>query len=81
MVDPDFVVELNARHMAWRRVVTLAMASGIPSPALAASLNYLDTYRRASLPANLTQVVLQLHTLALTYVLVNIISHAECRIQ
>ena len=27
----------------------------MPCPALSASLNYLDTYRRARLPANLTQ--------------------------
>lgn len=55
LVDPDFAAELNARHLSWRRVVTLAFACGIPCPALSASLNYLDTYRRARLPANLTQ--------------------------
>jgi 6-phosphogluconate dehydrogenase len=56
LVDPSFVSDLNARHLSWRRIVTLAMACGIPCPALAASLNYLDSYRRARLPANLTQV-------------------------
>jgi 6-phosphogluconate dehydrogenase len=55
LVDPNFVSELNARQLSWRRVVTLAFACGIPCPALSASLNYLDTYRRAKLPANLTQ--------------------------
>jgi len=55
MVDPDFAAELNARQAAWRRVVTLAIASGITCPAMAASLNYFDSYRRATLPANLTQ--------------------------
>ena len=35
--------------------MTLAFACGIPCPSLSASLNYLDTYRRARLPANLTQ--------------------------
>jgi len=55
LVDPSFVSDLNSRHLAWRRIVTLAMACGIPCPALAASLNYLDSYRRARLPANLTQ--------------------------
>jgi len=55
MVDPGFAAELNARQAAWRRVVTLAVASGITCPAMAASVNYFDSYRRATLPANLTQ--------------------------
>ena len=55
LVDPGFTADLNSRNLAWRRVVTLAVASGIPCPALSASLAYLDTYRRARLPANLTQ--------------------------
>jgi len=55
LVDPDFASELNQRQLSWRRIVTLCFACGIPCPALAASLNYLDTYRRARLPANLTQ--------------------------
>ena len=55
MIDPDFANELNTRHIQWRRVVTLCIASGIPCPALCASLNYFDSYRRGTLPANLTQ--------------------------
>jgi 6-phosphogluconate dehydrogenase len=55
MVDPDFAAELNSRQYAWRRVVTLAIASGITCPAFAASINYFDSYRRANLPANVTQ--------------------------
>lgn len=55
MVDPGFATELNNRQMAWRRIVTLCVASGISCPALANSLTYFDQYRRASLPANLTQ--------------------------
>ena len=55
MVDPDFAEELNTRQMSWRRVVTLCIASGITCPALSASLNYFDSYRRETLPANLTQ--------------------------
>jgi 6-phosphogluconate dehydrogenase len=46
---------LNARQMSWRRIVTLCVASGVPCPALSASLNYFDSYRRENLPANLTQ--------------------------
>lgn len=55
MVDPGFADELNARHMAWRRIVTLGIASGISCPALSASLAYYDQYRRESLPSNLVQ--------------------------
>jgi 6-phosphogluconate dehydrogenase len=55
MVDPGFADILNARHMAWRRIVSLGIASGIALPAMSASLNYYDQYRRGSLPANLVQ--------------------------
>lgn len=55
MVDPGFAEELNARQMAWRRVVSLGIASGISVPSMSASLAYYDQYRRASLPANLVQ--------------------------
>jgi 6-phosphogluconate dehydrogenase len=56
MVDPSFAEELSRRQTAWRRIVTLCIASGIGCPALSASLGYYDTYRRANLPASLTQV-------------------------
>jgi len=55
MVDPGFAAELNARTDAWRRVVSLAVESGISCPCMCASLNYYDSYRRDQLPANLTQ--------------------------
>lgn len=55
MVDPGFAAELNEGQLAWRRIVTLCIASGIACPALSGSLNYYDSYRRESLPANLTQ--------------------------
>ncbi|GAB9464101.1 hypothetical protein Gpo141_00001542 [Globisporangium polare] len=55
LVDPDFAQELNARQYSWRRVISLAVASGIPTPSFSASLNYFDTFRREKLPANLTQ--------------------------
>lgn len=56
MVDPGFAAELNARHMAWRRIVSLGVASGISLPAMSVSLGYYDQYRRALLPpARLTQ--------------------------
>jgi 6-phosphogluconate dehydrogenase len=55
MVDPGFANELNQAQLSWRRIVTLCVASGIACPALSASLNYFDSYRRERLPANLTQ--------------------------
>jgi len=55
MVDPGFAAELNARQLAWRRVVTLCVASGISCPAMCSSLNYYDSYRRECAPANLVQ--------------------------
>lgn len=55
IVDPGFAADLNARHMAWRRIVTLGIANGIALPSMSASLSYYDQYRRASLPANLVQ--------------------------
>jgi len=55
LVHPEFSQELNTRQASWRRIVSLAVASGIAVPALASSISYFDAYRRDYLPANLTQ--------------------------
>lgn len=55
LVDPAFAKEINERHMALRRVVTLGVATGVSTPALSAALSYYDQYRRDRLPANLVQ--------------------------
>lgn len=55
MVDPGFAEQLNKGQMAWRRIVSLGVANGIALPAMSSSLGYYDQYRRARLPANLTQ--------------------------
>jgi len=55
IVDPVIAAELNDRTAAWRRVSVVAIGYGVATPALTGSLNYFDSYRRASLPANLTQ--------------------------
>ncbi|KAJ0979744.1 hypothetical protein J5N97_015218 [Dioscorea zingiberensis] len=55
IVDPEFAREMVQRQGAWRRVVGLAIGSGISTPGMCASLSYFDTYRRARLPANLVQ--------------------------
>ncbi|KAF2321399.1 hypothetical protein GH714_040989 [Hevea brasiliensis] len=55
LVDSDFAKEIIERQSAWRRVVCLAINSGISTPGMSASLAYFDTYRRERLPANLVQ--------------------------
>lgn len=55
MISDHFAKEVLARVDSWRRIVTLAVAVGVPVPALSASLAYFDSYRRARLPANLVQ--------------------------
>ncbi|KRW91892.1 hypothetical protein SD51_07115 [Alicyclobacillus tengchongensis] len=42
-------------QLAWRRVVATAVTYGVPVPAFASALAYYDSYRSATLPANLLQ--------------------------
>uniref|UniRef100_A0A7N0T696 6-phosphogluconate dehydrogenase, decarboxylating n=1 Tax=Kalanchoe fedtschenkoi TaxID=63787 RepID=A0A7N0T696_KALFE len=55
LVDPEFAQEILDRQSGWRRVVCLAINSGISTPGMSSSLAYFDTYRRDRLPANLVQ--------------------------
>jgi len=55
LVDPAIAADMRRRAPGWRRVVAGAAWSGIPVPALGASLAYFDSYRTARLPQNLTQ--------------------------
>ncbi|KAB1211393.1 6-phosphogluconate dehydrogenase, decarboxylating 3 [Morella rubra] len=55
LVDPEFAKEIVERQSAWRRIVCLAINSGISTPGMSSSLAYFDTYRRERLPANLIQ--------------------------
>ena len=55
LLDPYFSGVIGSHHAAWRQVVSTAAAAGIPVPATAASLAYVDAYRCARLPANLLQ--------------------------
>jgi len=55
LMDDEFATELVERSSAWRRVVGLAVASGLAVPGMSASLAYFDTYRRERVPANLVQ--------------------------
>jgi 6-phosphogluconate dehydrogenase len=55
LLDCDFQSRINAALPAWRKVVGVAAALGIPAPAFSASLAYFDAYTAAQLPQNLTQ--------------------------
>jgi 6-phosphogluconate dehydrogenase len=55
LLAPEFKQTILDRQGAWREVIATAAKLGIPVPAFSASLDYFDSYRRASLPQNLTQ--------------------------
>jgi 6-phosphogluconate dehydrogenase len=55
LLAPEFRQTVLDRQTAWREVIAQAAKLGIPVPAFSASLDYFDSYRRASLPQNLTQ--------------------------
>ena len=55
LLAPEFKQSILDRQAAWREVLLLANELGIPVPAFSASLDYFDSYRRATLPQNLTQ--------------------------
>lgn len=55
LLAPEFKQTILDRQDAWRQVLIAANKFGIPVPAFSASLDYFDSYRRATLPQNLTQ--------------------------
>jgi 6-phosphogluconate dehydrogenase len=55
LLAPEFKQSILDRQAAWREVLILGNELGIPLPAFSASLDYFDSYRRATLPQNLTQ--------------------------
>ena len=55
VVSDAFAPVLTKMGPAWRRVVGTATRLGIPVPVFSSSLAYLDSYRSAELPQNLTQ--------------------------
>jgi len=55
LLDPFFNNVINKSQSGWRRVVSIAISSGIPIPAMTSSLSYFDGYRSDRLPANLLQ--------------------------
>jgi len=55
LVDEFFCNEIASKQDAWRKLMSLTIMNGIPTPAMTGSLAYFDSYRTARLPANLTQ--------------------------
>ena len=55
LLDPVLGGAAAERQIGWRHAVAFASSSGIPVPAIAASLAYFDSYRTSRLPQNLTQ--------------------------
>ena len=55
LLAPEFKQSILDRQTAWREVLATANHLGIAVPAFSSSLDYFDSYRRASLPQNLTQ--------------------------
>jgi 6-phosphogluconate dehydrogenase len=55
LLDESFKTDVANRQASLRYVVQTAIALGIPALAFSSSLAYLDAYRTARLPANLTQ--------------------------
>jgi 6-phosphogluconate dehydrogenase len=55
LLAPEFTPVVNETAAGCRAVVRLARQAGIPCPAHSASLDYVESYRQARLPANLTQ--------------------------
>jgi 6-phosphogluconate dehydrogenase len=55
LLDPNLSHKLMEHQEDLRQVVCQAAQSGVPVPGLMVSLNYLDAYRSAWLPANLIQ--------------------------
>jgi len=57
MVDKAIAKIVNARAKALRGVVCEAAKAGVPALGLASALGYIDSYRAARLPQNLTQAL------------------------
>jgi 6-phosphogluconate dehydrogenase len=55
LVNKVLAERLRAKQRDWRRIVTNSKSSGIPTPAMSASLDLFDSYRKEKLPANLIQ--------------------------
>ena len=57
MMDQAFAKLLAGLENRWRDTVRTAKETGLPAPAIGASLDYYDGYRSENLPANLIQIL------------------------
>ena len=55
LLDGYFTDEIERSQASWRRVVSMAVESGVPVPAFTTALAFYDGYRSQRLPANLLQ--------------------------
>ncbi|SDQ32878.1 6-phosphogluconate dehydrogenase [Curtobacterium sp. UNCCL20] len=55
LVDPYFANAVAEGEAAWRRIVGIAAASGIPAPGFSSALSYFDSLASERLPAALLQ--------------------------
>ncbi|PZG19455.1 NADP-dependent phosphogluconate dehydrogenase [Nonomuraea aridisoli] len=55
LADPTFAAALETAQESWRRVVTTAVRTGVPTPGFSSALAYYDALRRDRLPAALVQ--------------------------
>jgi 6-phosphogluconate dehydrogenase len=55
LVDPYFANAVAEGEAAWRRIVGIAVASGIPAPGFSSALSYFDSLASERLPAALIQ--------------------------
>ena len=55
LLYPYFTEATKKAQKAWREVIATATYMGLPVPAFTEALGYYDSFRRASLPANLLQ--------------------------
>jgi 6-phosphogluconate dehydrogenase len=55
LLDPYFAGQVAKTQDNWRKVVARAALDGTPTPVFSSALSYFDSYRSATLPANLLQ--------------------------
>ena len=55
LLDPYFTDIVHSGQREWREVVATAATIGIPVPAFSSALSYYDSYRSATLSANMLQ--------------------------
>ncbi|HSX47515.1 MAG TPA: decarboxylating NADP(+)-dependent phosphogluconate dehydrogenase [Patescibacteria group bacterium] len=55
LINDFFISALNTSLANWRNVISAAVSSGVPVPAMSSALAFFDSYRSEKLPANLIQ--------------------------